>query len=54
VIVTVAGERIGSPDDVAATIQDRRPGETVEIEVRRDGALETFAVELTARPEQAP
>jgi putative serine protease PepD len=54
VIVTVAGERIATPDDVAAAIQDRRPGESVEIEVRRDGALQTFDVELTARPEQAP
>jgi putative serine protease PepD len=54
VIVTVAGERIGDPDDVAAAIQDRRPGDSVEIEVRRDGALQTFDVELTARPGQAP
>ncbi len=53
-IVTVAGERIADPDDVAAAIQDRRPGESVEIEVRRDGELRTLDVELTARPEQAP
>jgi putative serine protease PepD len=53
-IVTVAGERIGDPDDVAAAIQDRRPGDSVEIEVRRDGELRTLDVELTARPEQAP
>jgi S1-C subfamily serine protease len=53
-IVAVAGERIRDPDDVAAAIQERRPGESVEIEVRRDGELRTLDVELTARPEQAP
>ena len=53
-IVTVGGERIGDPDDVAAAIQDRAPGESVEVEVRRDGELRTLEVELTARPDQAP
>jgi S1-C subfamily serine protease len=53
-IVTVAGERIGDPDDVAAAIQDRRPGESVEVGARRDGELRTLDVELAARPEQAP
>jgi putative serine protease PepD len=54
VIVTVAGERIGDPDDVAAAIQDRRPGQSVEVELRRDGDLRTVDVELAARPQQAP
>ena len=53
-IVAVAGDRIDAPDDVAAALQDRRPGESVEVEVRRDGELRTLDVELTARPEQAP
>jgi putative serine protease PepD len=54
VIVSVDGERIGDPDDVAAAIRDRRPGESVDVEVRRDGELRTLQIELTARPEQAP
>jgi putative serine protease PepD len=54
VIVTVGGERIGGPDDVATAIQDHEPGESVAVEVRRDGELRTLDVELTARPEQAP
>ena len=54
VIVAIGGEQVAGPDDVAAAIQDRRPGESIEVEVRRDGALQTFDVELTARPEQAP
>jgi putative serine protease PepD len=54
VIVAVGGERIAGPDDVATAIQDRAPGESVDVEVRRDGELRTFEVQLTARPEQAP
>ena len=54
VIVSVDGERIGDPDDVAAAIRDRRPGVSVDVEVRRDGELRTLQIELTARPEQAP
>jgi putative serine protease PepD len=54
VIVKVGDERIQDPDDVAAAIQDRRPGETVEVQVRRDGEARTLDVRLSARPEQAP
>jgi putative serine protease PepD len=54
VIVAVQGDRIQRPDDVAAAIQDRRPGETVKVEVRRDGDLRTVDVKLAARPTQAP
>jgi putative serine protease PepD len=54
VIVAVGGQRIQGPDDVAAAIQDRRPGESVEVEVRRGGDLQTLDVKLAARPAQAP
>jgi putative serine protease PepD len=53
-IVAVGGERIAGPDDVAAAIQDREPGESVDVEVRRYGELRTLEVRLAARPEQAP
>ena len=53
-IVTVGGERIGTPDDVATAIQDHEPGEEIEVEVRRDGELRTFTIKLTPRPGQAP
>jgi putative serine protease PepD len=53
-IVAVGGERVAEPDDVAAAIQDRSPGESVEVEVRRDGELRTLDVRLAARPGQAP
>jgi putative serine protease PepD len=54
VIVAVRGTEVSTPDDVAAAIQDRRPGETVAVEVRRDGGRETIDVRLAVRPEQAP
>ena len=54
VIVAVDGKRIAGPDDVAAAIQDKEPGESVEVELRRDGAARTLQVDLAARPEQAP
>jgi putative serine protease PepD len=54
VIVAVAGERIQTPDDVAAAIQDRRPGQSVEVQLRRDGDVRTLDVQLAARPTQAP
>ena len=42
VIRSVAGERVADSDDVAAAIQDRRPGEQVAIEIRRGGSDQTI------------
>ena len=52
VIVRVDGDRVSEPGDVAAAIQDLRPGETVEVEVRRGGDSRTLDVELGNRAEQ--
>jgi S1-C subfamily serine protease len=54
VIVSVGGERVRDPDDVAAAIQDLRPGATVELEIERGGERRTLEVELGTRPGQAP
>jgi putative serine protease PepD len=54
VIVAVGGTTVQTPDDVAAAIQDRRPGERVTVEVRRNGQTQTLDVTLAARPDQAP
>jgi len=54
VIVAVGGQRIQTPDDVAQAIQDKHPGDSVELQVRRDGDLKTLDVKLAARPQQAP
>jgi putative serine protease PepD len=54
VIVAVDGETVREPDDVASAIQDRRPGDTVELEIERGGDRRTLDVELGTRPGQAP
>jgi putative serine protease PepD len=54
VIVRVGGDRVREPDDVAAAIQDMRPGERVEVEVRRGGVSRTVGVELGNRAGQTP
>jgi putative serine protease PepD len=54
VIVRVGGDRVREPDDVAAAIQDMRPGERVEVEVRRGGDSRTVGVELGNRAGQTP
>ena len=50
----VGGDRVREPDDVAAAIQDMRPGERVEVEVRRGGDARTLEVELGNRAERTP
>jgi putative serine protease PepD len=54
VIVRVGGDRVQEPGDVAAAIQDLRPGERVEVEVRRDGDSRTVSVELGNRAGRTP
>ena len=54
VLVTVDGEQVGEPDDVAEAIADDSPGERVDLQLRRDGRLQTVTVTLGTRPEAAP
>ena len=54
VIVRVGGDRVQEPDDVAGAIQDMRPGERVEVELRRDGDSRTVSVELGNRAGRTP
>ena len=49
----VAGEQIQAPEDISAAIENRRPGDKVEIEVERAGSTETVQVTLGTRPENA-
>jgi putative serine protease PepD len=54
VIISVGGKQVVDPDQVAAAIQDRHPGDGVAVEVRRsDGGNETLQVKLGERPDQA-
>ena len=53
VIQTVGGKKVSDPDDVAAAIQDRRPGETIKLVVKRGGSAQTIDVRLGERPASA-
>jgi S1-C subfamily serine protease len=52
VIISVAGRRVRDSDDVAAGVEDERPGRRVEIEYRRGGITRSLEVELGVRPTQ--
>ena len=53
VIISVGGKKVSTPDDVAAAIQDRRPGEPVKVVVQRGGSAQTLNVTLAERPANA-
>ena len=51
-LVKVAGKDIKDPDDVAAAIEGRKPGESVEVEYFRGKDRKTAGVTLAKRPAQ--
>jgi putative serine protease PepD len=53
VIKSVGGKTVNDPDQVAAAIQDRHPGDSIDVEVQRNGSTETLQVTLGERPDQA-
>jgi putative serine protease PepD len=52
-ILRVSGRQIREPEDISAGIENRSPGDKVEIELRRAGAQQTVQVTLGTRPESA-
>jgi S1-C subfamily serine protease len=50
VITAIDGKRVDASDDLAAAIAAKQPGDTVELELYRDGEKETVEVELGERP----
>jgi putative serine protease PepD len=54
VITKINGEEIQTPDDVAGAITDKKPGDSIDIEVRRGPAAESVQVELGQRPDNLP
>jgi S1-C subfamily serine protease len=52
VIVAVDGTRLQSESDLAELVARQRPGETVTIEILRDGESQEVEVELEPRPER--
>jgi len=50
VIIAVDGNRLERESDLAELISRQRPGQTVQVEVIRDGERQTIEVELEPRP----
>jgi S1-C subfamily serine protease len=53
IIVEAAGEPVDSMEDVIAAVEDREPGDSLELTVLRDGDEETVTIELADRPANA-
>jgi putative serine protease PepD len=54
VIVGMNGRPVNDPADVSSAIQGQVPGDTVTVQVRRDGQPVTLDVELGKRPHRGP
>jgi putative serine protease PepD len=54
VIKKVAGAEVKQPEDVAAALETRAPGDRVEIEVERSGSTEKIDATLGERPAKTP
>jgi S1-C subfamily serine protease len=50
VILSVGGRKVATLDDLQNALQDKKPGETVEVEVLRQGSRVTVPVRLSERP----
>jgi len=50
VILSVGGRKVTSIDDLQNALQDKKPGETVDVEVLRQGSRVTVPVRLSERP----
>ncbi len=52
VLTEIDGERLVDFDDMTAVLDDREPGETVEVVTYEDGDETTYSVELEAHPNE--
>ncbi len=52
VIVAIDGEAVRNEDDLASIIEQRQPGDTVQVRTVRDNRLHEYEVELLAPPNQ--
>lgn len=50
VILSVGSRKVASLDDLQNALQDKKPGETVDVEVLRQGSRVTLPVRLSERP----
>ena len=54
VIVEVAGRQVRQPQDIAAAIGGKKPGDTITIRYYRGGSLKSATLTLAERPTKAP
>jgi S1-C subfamily serine protease len=52
VIVAIDGKKVTNADDLQNVLQDKKPGDTVQVELFRDGRRSTVPVRLSERPPQ--
>jgi putative serine protease PepD len=52
VIVGINGQKVAKPDDVSRLISGKRPGDTVKVEVLRNGTRQSVDVKLGVRPDK--
>jgi S1-C subfamily serine protease len=50
VVTEVAGSEVASADELREAVADRKPGDSLELTVERDGEMMTVTVELGTRP----
>jgi putative serine protease PepD len=50
VVLSVAGRKVANTDDLQNALQDKKPGETVDVEILRQGRRATVPVRLSERP----
>jgi len=50
VILSIGGKKIANTDNLQSALQDKKPGETVDVEVLRQGSRVTIPVRLSERP----
>ena len=53
-IVKFGGKEVKDLDTYMAAMGEKKPGDTVEVVVKRDGKEKAFQVKLTARPGSSP
>jgi S1-C subfamily serine protease len=50
VIVSIDGKKTASTEDLQNALRDKKPGQTIDVEVLRQGARERIPVRLSERP----
>lgn len=52
VLLTIDGKKVGNADDLQNSLQDKKPGDTVQVELLRNNSRTTVSVRLSERPPQ--